>query len=159
MAREQGGSAMARKRDDNFPETEPKAELKSPDRRHLLGAAAAAAFTVGQAGSAAAKARPKKPRVGQTAQPMCPNDPPTHPNHGGGTGQLPSTYPRTLPALKNDADVLLDAQAYKEAVKMYASGLRQRMGLTDADFDHMIRIKYKGPPVGPKSADCGCGCS
>jgi hypothetical protein len=65
-----------------------------------------------------------------------------------------------IPPLGNN-DVLVDAKAYRKAVTKYANDLRAAMNLSNnADFDHMIRIRYKGAPIpGVLSADCGCGCS
>jgi hypothetical protein len=157
---------MSSKRGDNFPETEPKSELKNPDRRHLLGAAAVAAFTVGQTGSGAARTRrAKKPRV-TTQQPVCETADPPMPGHG------PKEPPEHSPGSYMDVDsfdplgmgvkVFHDAKAYRQKVTELARALRKDMNLgTDQGFNHVIRIQYKpsGTSPPPPSADCGCGCS
>jgi hypothetical protein len=173
MARERRRGVMTRKRDDNSPETEPKAELKNPDRRHLLGAAALAAFTVGQAGSAAAaQARhAKKPRAAAPAE--CPppwGDPPDSPaDTGHGMQEAPDKHPAgymepsTFGPLPGGQVIFHDAKAYRQKVTKYAKKLRKAMNL-DTDFTHIVRLEHVGPGASaldarPKSADCGCGCS
>jgi hypothetical protein len=156
---------MTTKRDDNSPETEPKAELKNPNRRHLLGAAALAAFTVGEAGSAAAKARrPKKSRVA-ASPPTCWADPPDSPaDTGHGMQETPDKHPTgykepsTFGPLPGGQVVFHDAKAYRQKVTKYAKKLRKAMNL-DTDFTHIIRLEHMPQGTSAKSADCGCGCS
>lgn len=160
---------VTRKHDDNSPEAEPKAELKNPDRRHLLGAAALAAFTVGQAGSAAAQARPaKKQRAAAPAEcppPWADGPDPSQDKHGPqeAPDPHPNGYkePSTFGALPAGQVIFQDAKRYRRKVSAYAKKLRKAMDL-DADFTHVIRLEHKnsGAVSGSViSADCGCGCS
>jgi hypothetical protein len=145
------------------PKLDPKAEPKNPDRRHLLGAAAAAAFTVGPAGAAMAATHPKKPPVHRPKDDvMCPVTPPSHGSGHGGHGRQGDhgpDYPGALAPIGNH-DVIVDAQAYRQAVTQYALNLRMAMGLNDnKEFQHMVRIKSLKVGDTNLSADCGCGCS
>jgi hypothetical protein len=146
---------MTRKRNDNSPETEPKSELKNPDRRHLLGAAALAAFTVGQAGSAAAD------------PPVCwadPADPQSLPLGSHGVKENPDAHPKgymdpsSFDPLPSGKVIFHDAKAYRQKVTDYAKKLRVAMNL-DTDFTHIVRLQHVQPSGSAKSADCGCGCS
>jgi hypothetical protein len=154
---------MTSKRDDNSPETETKTELKNPDRRHLLGAAAAAAFTVGQTGSAAAQARRATKRH-VAPPPKCWADPPDPPSTGHGMKEDPDPHPAgymepsTFDPLPSGKVIFHDAKAYRQKVSDYANQLRAAMKL-DTDFTHVIRLQHKASGTSTKSSDCGCGCS
>jgi hypothetical protein len=157
---------MTRKRDDNSPETDPKAEMKSPDRRHLLGLAALAAVSAGQAGSAVAQThRAKKPRAVHPAAPHVTCEQAADPDPTGMHGPLEPPQ-HTAGYLDVDSfnplaatKVFQDAKVYRRKVSDYAKQLRAAMNLPKEDFRHVIRLEHLAHNDKVVSADCGCGCS
>lgn len=143
---------MSSKDNQDSRRSKENSELKNPGRRQVLGVAAvAAAFTAGQVGSAEGQGK-KKPRLKHGG----PVDPGTKDKLPGRAGYDPvSKFHDLNPRLK----VYRNGRDYRLQVSAYAKRLRQKMGLPDSEFMHVVRLEPKpGSYCDPAEGCCGCCC-
>jgi hypothetical protein len=142
---------MSGKDNQNSIPSKGDSELKNPDRRQMLGVAAiAAAFTTGQVGSVEAQGKKKPPEdiYGELVDPThLPGE--TKP---GEHGYQPVSHFHDLGANK----VFKKGALYRQSVSKYARDLRKRLGLSDSDFMHVVRLEAR--PGGRAEGNCGCCC-